>query len=261
MTESKIVQFEKLVRKSLIAATELYGFSKSELDPDKVDIRFDIRSGRLAGQARWSMEGTKQTFALRFNVQAMELDWNHMTGNTIPHEVAHIVCMARPSLGDNHNKGWKRIARSLGSDGERCHSLKLAPVRNIPKFEYILDDGTTISIGQKRHNAVQAGRCALGLFMRPAYTESGTKQYIFAHHYTTMVAPIPKPKQVKVKTGPTKKSVAGRIYMEMTMSATPARKDVINRMVVEAGLTPAGAATYYATFKKATEARMLAEMV
>lgn len=32
--------------------------------------------------------------------------------------------------------------------------------------------------------------------------------------------------------------------------SVPARKDIINRMVTEAGLTPAGAATYLQNFKK-----------
>lgn len=50
---------------------------------------------------------------------------------------------------------------------------------------------------------------------------------------------------------PSKADVARAIFAEMTGAA---RKDVIARFISEAGLTKAGAATYYQNLKKAAKA-------
>lgn len=49
-------------------------------------------------------------------------------------------------------------------------------------------------------------------------------------------------------SGTSKTAIAKRIFAEMTGKT---RKEVIERFITEAELTPAGASTYYANFKKA----------
>lgn len=54
-----------------------------------------------------------------------------------------------------------------------------------------------------------------------------------------------------------KKAAAQLIYSEMTASGHP-RKEIIERMVTEAGLTKAGAATYYTNFKRPPNSKSVA---
>jgi len=115
-------------------------------------IRFDLR-GNAAGQA--GKKGNALT--LRFNVEAIELDWNDMFNDTIPHEVAHLVTYQKPGLGKNHNRGWQRVAIALGSTGNRTHELKLTPGRTSVKYKYVLPSGKELMLGAIRHKRIQNG--------------------------------------------------------------------------------------------------------
>lgn len=48
--------------------------------------------------------------------------------NTVTHEIAHILAPPTRELGrrkwDLHGLAWKRMHRSLGGNGERCHSME-----------------------------------------------------------------------------------------------------------------------------------------
>lgn len=53
---------------------------------------------------------------------------------------------------------------------------------------------------------------------------------------------------VVVESKPTKASLARPIFVEMYGQPGVARKDIIARLIKDAGLTKAGAATYYQNF-------------
>lgn len=73
------------------------------------------------------------------------------------------------------------------------------------------------------------------------------------HEAQKKAAPTPKPAAPVVMpaaAGTNKAEVARAIFKQMfAMSPVPARKDMIERAVKEAGLTPAGAATYLQKYK------------
>lgn len=122
-----------------------------------VDVRFDL-TGRAAGMAmvRYGQ------YVVRFNVNHMRLGgqtWEHLLNDTVPHEVAHLVCYFQPQLGRAHNNGWKRVCLALGGNGQRCYSEEDAPEAHAALRPYVY----TTTLGQKcpvtpvQHRKIQAG--------------------------------------------------------------------------------------------------------
>jgi hypothetical protein len=72
----------------------------------------------------------------------------------VAHEVAHLVCYARPDLGRKHDMGWKRVCVALGGDGKRTHSYDVV-VKG--RWDYLTDLGNKVSVTKRYHVAVQAG--------------------------------------------------------------------------------------------------------
>lgn len=143
-----------------------------------VEIKYDLR-GRAAAQA----QRRYNRLILRFNVEAIEKSYDDMVNETIPHEVAHIVAFAFPNLGaKNHNHGWKRIARSLGSNADRCHTIQLTPARRRQRAArqiYRLDSGREILVGPTQHKRIQQGA---------KYNVKMTGESIEAHYYVGPVS-------------------------------------------------------------------------
>jgi len=132
-------------------ASKLYGVV---LTPE---IDFGL-SGRVAGQAAARrVNGVLTSQRLRFNRDViLGDDYEDLLNNTIPHEVAHLVCFARPELGNNHNPGWKRVCRSLGGTGNRCHNYDVKYAAGT--YRYIASCGTEVAISKILHRRIQQGQ-------------------------------------------------------------------------------------------------------
>ena len=81
--------------------------------------------------------------------------------DTIPHEIAHIVCQ-RLKLDRGHGRNWKRIAWSLGCSGERCMDSKEAGVqfvklRQRKEYRYIASCNTEVWLSDIMHKKVMNG--------------------------------------------------------------------------------------------------------
>ena len=154
MSADQIAQATKRINDVWKQACEMYNIThKIE------DISFNLR-GKSAGTAHARINRlTREAwdFRLRFNQEAFCLDWEGMMNDTIPHEVAHLVCYARPDLGNNHNSGWKRVTRSLGGSGDRCHRLKLTPARRTVTHWYRATCGTVVPVSSVMHGKIQRG--------------------------------------------------------------------------------------------------------
>jgi predicted SprT family Zn-dependent metalloprotease len=108
-------------------------------------------------------------YKLRFNKEAIKLDWTGMVESTIPHEVAHLVAFADPKLrAENHNSRWRRIAITLGDSkrGETFHQMALRPARRTRKFVYANQTGATVELTPHMHRQLQAGECDLVEYAR-----------------------------------------------------------------------------------------------
>jgi predicted SprT family Zn-dependent metalloprotease len=133
---------------------------------DNIEIKCDV-SGRVAG---WAV-GYR---TIRLNKEAIISHWEALSGDIIPHEIAHLVCNNNKELGNNHDKGWKQVCIALGGDGKRTHDLPLTPARKARKFLYRLEDGTEFHVGITCHR-----RFKHRTYSMPAKrTKSGVKIYI-----------------------------------------------------------------------------------
>ena len=136
----------------LARARELYGVTISPT------IAFNLR-GRVAGWAgchfcRMTRQASR--FTLRFNQDLIQgPHFADMRDETVPHEVAHLVCYARPELGRRHNDGWRRVCMALGGNGKTRHSYDVSHAAG--SIVYVSDRGHEIKLSKIRHAKIQAG--------------------------------------------------------------------------------------------------------
>ena len=127
-------------------AKELY----PHLSFDAVSIRFDLR-GRCAGMAR--RRGTQ--YSVRFNADMLTREaFDHVLNDTVPHEVAHIVCFMDPRLGRNHDYGWASVCRRLGGTGARTHDEEVVYGKGLT-YEYTTTRGHQVRVSQQIHSRIQ----------------------------------------------------------------------------------------------------------
>lgn len=249
MSQAIFDKFTADVKAKLAEAKTMFGLT---FDVDKVVIRNDIR-GKVGGYAGLNKHGV---YFLRFNHEAI-LNYNEdMTNDTIPHEVAHLVCFNQRHLGSDHDDGWKRVCRMLGGDDSRTHDMTLTPAKIVEsrRVDYKLPSGRICRVGPKHHKMIQAG-CTT-IFMR------NPKEFILAQYWVDY-GKVPKaPQNILVAAGinyvradipavnqfSTKREKAQAIYVA---NKHLARGEVIKLFVAHAEMTPAGAGTYYQNFKKA----------
>ena len=141
------------VSRVLAQAEKLYGVKISPT------VSFNLR-GRVAGWAGCTlcrMTRTASNFRLRFNCELIEgKHFDDMVNNTVPHEIAHLVCYARPDLGSKHDAGWQRVCLALGGDGKRCHTYEVSPRGG--GFTYRATCGTVLTVSRQIHNKIQQGQ-------------------------------------------------------------------------------------------------------
>ena len=128
-------------------ATAMYG-----VDLSKCDVRFDLK-GRAGGMA---CRRGGQVF-MRFNHDMMLRETDEMVNVVVPHEIAHIVCFLKPSLGRNHDYGWARVCKALGGSGDRTHEMDVVYGKGTT-YEYMSSTGHAIRVNDRRHQHIQSGR-------------------------------------------------------------------------------------------------------
>lgn len=241
--------FTAACKAKLVEAQTKFG---TTFDVNKVAISYGIK-GRVAGRAKIDTNGV---YHLQFNAEAV-LNYNDdMTKDTIPHEVAHLVCFNQPQLGKDHDDGWKYVCYRLGGDNARCHDMTLTPAKIVEsrRVDYKLPSGRICRVGPKHHKMIQAG-CTT-IFMR------NPKEFVLAQYWVDY-GKVPKaPQNILTAAGfnvvradipavtqfSTKREKAQAIYVA---NKHLARGEVIKLFVAHAEMTPAGGATYYQNFKKA----------
>jgi len=242
--EQTLFNFREDCRKALVVAFEAYDI---DYDASDVDIMTTIR-GAVAGKAT----RRNHVYAINFNIEAVLNHYDDMVKNTVPHEIAHIICMMEPHLGCGHNDGWKRVCGVLGGDDSRTHDMVLTPGRNVKTFEYIVN-GTPIKVGAIRHKKIQGGYTGYVMtsnrvnITRLMWTGMHLPDCAAAHSAKKLTVKAQKVKSPTKSTKISKMDLA-RGIMDANMSLT--RKELIEMLIFEAELTPAGAATYYYKIKK-----------
>jgi predicted SprT family Zn-dependent metalloprotease len=139
------------------------------------ELKIIPNMGKTAGMAfSWYLVHINRTLAVQ-NV-------DFICKETIPHEVAHIVCAAL-ELDRGHGHYWKKVARSLGCSGERCFNaanegIQVVKLRARKEYEYRASCGTMVWIGDIRHKKIQKGMI---------YRNGRTDGTIMAHSFTGKV--------------------------------------------------------------------------
>lgn len=153
MLAQRIAQIVHRTQQAFDLANQLY-----QVDLNNTLVRFDLR-GRVAGYAiARHLANGEQTTELRFNVDMIANDsFESLLNDTVPHEVAHLVCMLRPELGTDHNIGWQAVCRKLGGTGLSNHNQPVIYARG-RTYRYHTTTGATVHISEQRHRRIQAGK-------------------------------------------------------------------------------------------------------
>jgi predicted SprT family Zn-dependent metalloprotease len=116
-----------------------------------IDVRFDLR-GRCAGIAGRQ----RGQWMMRFNTDMMQNEgWDHLYNDTVPHELAHVVCMYE-GTDRGHGRAWRNTCIELGGSGARCHNEKIT-YANGKTYYYTSSTGKVIELSVIRHRKVQSG--------------------------------------------------------------------------------------------------------
>jgi predicted SprT family Zn-dependent metalloprotease len=254
------------VEASLEVADEKYGTNLS----GNVRIRCDIRGHKVAGQARWRtnrFSGDTFDYELRLNPRAIENTWHETLTDTIPHEVAHLVCVARPELGRNHDAGWKRVCRALGGTGERLGKQQIvsdaerqAAYDARRPYIYIDSKGKERRLTAQRHKHLQEGKITKRGGIRRYMTDI-TLQYSdnkgtinkdsFVRKETkakVKAAPKARKPQARAKKGQMTKAQIARNLIKLHFPAGPDQlnqEQIIAKIADVCGLSKGLAKTYF----------------
>lgn len=179
--QDQIQQVRARCAQAISKAMSLYG-----VDLSGADIRFDLK-GRAAGLAYMKAGRV----GMRFNRDMLTREaFDHVLNNTVPHEVAHLVCFKRPDLGSNHNRGWERVCVALGGSGATRHQEDVVMGKGTT-YEYITDRGHKVRIGDRHHREVQSGIAIT--FRKGKGTITKTSAYsIVGYQGRTLAQPIVK---------------------------------------------------------------------
>lgn len=148
---NNIQKVREATQACLKRAQEMYG-----VDLSGVAIRFDLK-GAAAGMAGYNSRFGQSSCYLRFNVTMINHNsFDHVLNDTVPHEVAHLVCFKNPRLGSGHNSGWARVCRELGGTGKTYHSEEVVYAKG-KTYEYTCTAGTKHRFSEQRHRKIQRG--------------------------------------------------------------------------------------------------------
>lgn len=148
----RVAQMTQKVHSLFEQAYQLYG-----LNLRQTEIRFDLR-GMKAGKARcwFCANALLRKYSVHFNPQVIHGEhFDDVLKNVTAHEVAHIVCFMNPSLGRDHDEGWKKVCVALGGDGSIYHSYKTTYAGG--NYHYTTTTGHEVVISAHRHSKVQKG--------------------------------------------------------------------------------------------------------
>ena len=119
----------------------------------RLNFRFPA-AGEAVGKVFFRPDG-----AITFQVtkEAMSRWPQETLADTLPHEVAHLVCRAQFPRAPPHGEHWKLICQTLGSSGERTHRHPTTPARRRRRYLYQTSCGKQFWLGPVRHRRAQTG--------------------------------------------------------------------------------------------------------
>lgn len=136
-------------------ATDIFGIRATPLE-----ISFDLK-GRAAGMYRVRKNLFQQKREIRYNPAIFARYFEDNLENTVPHEVAHLVCDLLYGLNriKPHGDEWKQVMSAFGADARvtASYDLKDIPIRKLKMYPYRCSCGEQL-LSSIRHNRVQRQR-------------------------------------------------------------------------------------------------------
>ena len=136
----------KRIAEVVALAEILFGVNLTNLET-RVDLK-----GTGMGHAEMFED---RSMVIRLSIEGCRDHWDTIVSDTIPHEIAHLVCFLK-GIDNGHGTHWKAVARALGSLGETTHNKKLKSTLRM--FHYCNPDGGRVDFTIIRHNRLQNGK-------------------------------------------------------------------------------------------------------
>lgn len=240
---------------------------------------------KIVFEKRGTTAGTAHTpsWTVDFNVVLLMENTETFLARTVPHEVAHLIDMRhvqgtngystgirydrfgrpRRMKRDVHGESWQSVMRVFGvKDSTRCHRYDTtnSRVKQRNRYKYQCRCPEGITAGPKHHARIMRGeriwcnRCKTDI--KPEMLVGKNTPSIKLPVAIPPINTTPSWKGTMLPEKPTidTKNMTNREVVQLIVSTTregtPA-KDVIRKIVVETGMTTAGASTYYYAAKKA----------
>jgi len=228
------------------------------------------KRGTTAGTASYTK------WEIDLNAGLMMRNVEDFLERTVPHELAHLITdrvypenhafagFTRTRNGglkrvkrDLHGEDWQSVCRVLGmTDITRCHSYDTTETKvvksNGRQIEWKCGCGQVLKLTPMKSAQLDANPNALwhrgcrgrALVRVTALPTVNLQKYGAVAHPALPATKV----QVFKPTGESKIDVCKKLYLNFSRCS---RAEIIAKFVSEAGCTPAGAGTYFATCKKA----------
>ncbi len=225
-----------------------------------IQIRYDINSSRLAGQAIYRQN------VIRINPMFLNKYTDKFINQTIVHEVAHLGVYQVYNLDKGHSNikhhgsEWKNMMIRLGADPSRCHSYEAdeGVGRQKTKYAYICECcNKPIPVGPKIHSNIQNGKrykttcCKSKLIFKGvvgAVSKNIAIERIAANTLDNTVE-IKSTEQLKAPNPTSKLGRCYALYKQHYLKQLN-RGQWITMFVTQCECTSAGASTYLSTCVK-----------
>lgn len=115
-------------------------------------VVYFYETGRHAGIAHGSVR-------VGYNLTVFAQDPERFIEDTVPHEIAHTVCMAM-NWDKGHGRNWKRVCALLGGSSARCYDsigIEHKMMRKRLQYQYKATCGTVIMVSDVMHRKIQGG--------------------------------------------------------------------------------------------------------
>jgi SprT protein len=95
----------------------------------RVRVLCDL-SGKAAGKVSWQ---AGRLPLIRYNLAIARHQPDDFLKETVPHEVAHVLCHLVYPRARPHGPEWQDIMRNLGAAPKRCHSFEIPEATTIKR--------------------------------------------------------------------------------------------------------------------------------
>lgn len=159
-SHANCVTIEDAVREYLAKARKLFGAAAMSKLSDVLIEFFDKgKSAAIATVGMYIPTG-KLVGLIQFSMRLVRKRLLTMVKQIIPHELAHVICMAN-GWDMGHGRIWKQVCMMLGGNGQTHHTMEAIDGRYKKLYEAQCEDGYSYWLtGPQRRAAASTGLVA-----------------------------------------------------------------------------------------------------